>query len=58
MIDVQDDIKGAVITIKIVGIGGGGNNVLRRLAASGFNKSQLLAINTERLWMQRGFLVC
>ena len=30
MIDVQDDIKGAVITIKIVGIGGGGNNVLRR----------------------------
>ena len=47
MIDVQDDIKGAVITIKIVGIGGGGNNVLRRLAASGFNKSQLLAINTD-----------
>ena len=47
MIDVQDNIKGAVITIKIVGIGGGGNNVLRRLAASGFNKSQLLAINTD-----------
>ena len=47
MIDVQDNIKGAVITIKIVGIGGGGNNVLRRLAASGFNKNQLLAINTD-----------
>lgn len=40
-------IKGAVITIKIVGIGGGGNNVLRRLAHSGIDKKQLLAINTD-----------
>ena len=47
MSEVQNGIKGAVITIKIIGIGGGGNNVLRRLAQSGFDKSQLLAINTD-----------
>lgn len=47
MAEVQNGIKGAVITIKIVGIGGGGNNVLRRLAQDGFDKNQLLAINTD-----------
>lgn len=47
MAEVQNGIKGAIITIKIIGIGGGGNNVLRRLAQSGFDKSQLLAINTD-----------
>ena len=47
MAEVQNGIKGAVITIKIVGIGGGGNNVLRRLAKDGFDKNQLLAINTD-----------
>ena len=46
MAEVQNGIKGAVITIKIVGIGGGGNNVLRRLAKDGFDRNQLLAINT------------
>ncbi|MGM9540729.1 cell division protein FtsZ [Anaerovibrio sp.] len=47
MAEVQNGIKGAVITIKIVGIGGGGNNVLRRLAQDGFDRNQLLAINTD-----------
>lgn len=47
MAEIGSAIKGAVITIKIVGIGGGGNNVLRRLAQDGFDKSQLLAINTD-----------
>lgn len=47
MAEVQNGIKGAVITIKIVGIGGGGNNVLRRLAKDGFDRNQLLAINTD-----------
>ena len=47
MAEVQNGIKGAVITIKIVGIGGGGNNVLRRLARDGFDRNQLLAINTD-----------
>lgn len=47
MAEVQNGIKGAVITIKIVGIGGGGNNVLRRLARDGFDRNQLLAVNTD-----------
>ena len=47
MAEVQNGIKGAVITLKVIGVGGGGNNVLRRLAAGGFNKEQLLAINTD-----------
>ncbi len=47
MAEVQNGIKGAVITLKVIGIGGGGNNVLRRLAQLGFKKEQLLAINTD-----------
>lgn len=47
MADNNTGLKEAVVTIKIVGIGGGGNNVLRRLAESGMDKSQLLAINTD-----------
>lgn len=47
MADNNAGLREAVVTIKIVGIGGGGNNVLRRLAESGMDKSQLLAINTD-----------
>ena len=47
MTEANPSIRGAVVTIKIVGVGGGGNNVLMRLAESGIDKSQLLAINTD-----------
>lgn len=49
----KSSIKEAVVTIKIVGVGGGGNNVLMRLAESGVDKSQLLAINTDVRQLRR-----
>ena len=47
MTETRSSLKEAVVTIKIVGVGGGGNNVLMRLAESGVDKSQLVAINTD-----------
>lgn len=43
----EAEIKEAIVTIKIFGIGGGGNNVLRRLAESNQFDSQLIAVNTD-----------
>ncbi|MBQ9615468.1 MAG: cell division protein FtsZ [Selenomonadaceae bacterium] len=40
-------IKGANINIKVLGIGGGGNSVLQRMAESDFLDIELVAINTE-----------
>ena len=40
-------IKEAVITIKVFGIGGGGNSVLKRIAESGFTGVELVAVNTD-----------
>lgn len=47
MTESNSSIRGAVVTIKIVGVGGGGNNVLARLAEDGMDKSQLVAVNTD-----------
>lgn len=46
------DINKAIVTIKIFGIGGGGNNVLRRLAKSNQFDCQLVAINTDSRQLQ------
>lgn len=46
------DIKEAIVTIKIFGIGGGGNNVLARLAESNQFNTQLIAINTDYRQLQ------
>lgn len=40
-------IKEAVITIKVFGIGGGGNSVLKRIAESGITGVELVAVNTD-----------
>ncbi|MCR5176425.1 MAG: cell division FtsZ family protein [Anaerovibrio sp.] len=47
MMEASSAITEAVVTIKIVGIGGGGNHVLMRLADSGLDKNQLVAVNTD-----------
>jgi len=47
MTESNSSIREAVVTIKIVGVGGGGNNVLARLAEDGMDKSQLVAVNTD-----------
>ena len=40
-------IKEAVITIKVFGVGGGGNSVLKRIAEGGFADVELVAVNTD-----------
>ena len=45
----QDDaaIKKALVTIKVFGVGGGGNSVLKRIAESDFLEIELVAVNTD-----------
>ena len=45
----QDDaaIKKALVTIKVFGVGGGGNSVLQRIAESDFLEIELVAVNTD-----------
>ena len=40
-------IKRAVVKIKVFGIGGGGNSVLKRLAESQVSETDLVAVNTD-----------
>lgn len=41
------NIKRAVVRIKVFGIGGAGNNVLKRLSENHFAETDLIAVNTE-----------
>lgn len=45
----RDDaaIKKALVTIKVFGVGGGGNSVLKRIAESDFLAIDLVAVNTD-----------
>ena len=45
----RDDaaIKKALVTIKVFGVGGGGNSVLKRIAESDFPKVDLVSVNTD-----------
>ncbi|MBO4780400.1 MAG: cell division protein FtsZ [Selenomonadaceae bacterium] len=45
----QEDaaIKKALVTIKVFGVGGGGNSVLKRIAESDFLAIDLVAVNTD-----------
>ncbi|MBR1859988.1 MAG: cell division protein FtsZ [Selenomonadaceae bacterium] len=40
-------IKRAIVTIKVFGVGGGGNSVLKRIAESNFLNIDLVAVNTD-----------
>ena len=40
-------IKKAIVTIKVFGVGGGGNSVLERIAESDFPDIDLVAVNTD-----------
>ena len=47
MITDDTKIKRAVVTIKIIGVGGGGNNVIDRIAEGNELDVELIAINTD-----------
>ncbi|MBR1858829.1 MAG: cell division protein FtsZ [Selenomonadaceae bacterium] len=40
-------MKRAIVTIKVFGVGGGGNSVLKRIAESNFLNIDLVAVNTD-----------
>ncbi len=41
------NIRRAIVKIKVFGIGGAGNNVLKRLASNHFAETDLIAVNTD-----------
>ena len=43
----DSDIKKAIVTIKILGVGGGGNSVLLRMAKNKVLDVELIAVNTD-----------
>ena len=47
MQDNDSSIKRAIVKIKVIGVGGGGNSVLMRLAKNKFLDIDLLAVNTD-----------
>ncbi|MCL2083043.1 MAG: cell division protein FtsZ [Oscillospiraceae bacterium] len=45
---VMEDTTESVVNIKVVGIGGGGNNVVNRLMEAGITSAEMVAVNTDR----------
>ena len=47
MAEKDPAIKNAIVTIKIIGVGGGGNSVLLRMAKNKVLDIDLIAVNTD-----------
>lgn len=45
--EITNEIKNAIVNIKIIGIGGGGNNVVKRIADISNLDLDLIAVNTD-----------
>ncbi len=45
--EITNEIKNAIVNIKIIGIGGGGNNVVKRIASISNLDLDLIAVNTD-----------
>ena len=37
-----------VVSIKVIGVGGGGNNVVNRMVRSGVKSVEFIAVNTDK----------
>ncbi|MDQ0203118.1 cell division protein FtsZ [Pectinatus haikarae] len=48
----REDIRGTIVNIKIIGIGGGGNSVLKRIADEEHSGMDLIAVNTDKKQLQ------
>ena len=40
----------SVVNIKVVGVGGGGNNVVNRMVKTGTKGVDFIAVNTDKRW--------
>ena len=47
MSELTNEIKNAIVNIKIIGVGGGGNNVVKRIAENTDLDLDLIAVNTD-----------
>ena len=47
MCEITNGIKNAIVNIKIIGVGGGGNNVVKRIAENTDLDLDLIAVNTD-----------
>ncbi len=48
----EKNIKGAIVNIKVIGVGGGGNSVIKRIASDDGVDMGLIAVNTDRKQLQ------
>ena len=53
MIFEHDDTLESGVNIKVIGVGGGGNNAVNRMVTSGIKGVELVAINTDRQVLRR-----
>lgn len=44
----ENNIKNAIVNIKVIGVGGGGNSVLQRIAKEKNSGMELIAVNTDK----------
>lgn len=49
----RDDSVNSVVNIKVIGVGGGGNNAVNRMIASNVKGADFIAINTDRQALSR-----
>ena len=49
----HDDTYDSGVTIKVIGVGGGGNNAVNRMIASNIKGAEFVAINTDRQALRR-----
>ncbi len=45
---VQEEFFTPVCNIKVIGVGGGGNNAVNRMVSAGINSAEFVAINTDK----------
>ena len=55
MVDYEDNSKlmmDGTATIKVIGVGGGGNNAINRMIDSGIKGVEFISVNTDRQALQ------
>ena len=48
MYDTDDFVPVQVATIKVIGVGGGGNNAVKRMKLAGVKSAEFIAVNTDK----------
>ena len=46
--DMQEQFESTLVQIKVVGVGGGGNNAINRMIETGVEGVEFVAVNTDK----------